>query len=261
MNTVRHAEWAALARAVCESPGDDLRRLVAADWLEEHGDVEHAEFVRAGVEAPQQVLPAVCEGAHGDTPRLAMADGLDGLLDPWRIAQGGGGSDPLSGRAQELWSEHGDDWLWPLPALLQGVLQWECKTRRGFVDFLHLPPGPFVRDAAAIFQYHPITRVYFRVGRAFEWTPDPTCIGDRSSGRYRSAELLDEDMTARGARSLRVPGPVFPHLAGVGTPCELRGSRAIFARPVIGREAVSRAAVAFGRARAGLPPLTWPDDL
>jgi uncharacterized protein (TIGR02996 family) len=262
MNAVRRPEWAALARAICEKPGDDLRRLVAADWLEEQGDEAHAEFVRAGVaEAPRQVLVAICEGLHGDTPRLVTADGPDGIVSPWRMAQGGGALDPPSERAQDLWSEHADSWLWPLPALLQGVLQWGALNRRGFVDFLQLPPGAFIQDAAAIFQYHPVTRAHLRVGGPGEWSWDRTCVGDRSSGRYHSAELLDEDMTARGAQSLRVPGPIFPYLAGVGTPCKLRGSRAIFARPVLGREAVSRAAVAFGRARAGLPPLTWPDDL
>jgi len=36
------AEWSALLKAVVDSPADDLPRLVAADWLEEHGDAERA---------------------------------------------------------------------------------------------------------------------------------------------------------------------------------------------------------------------------
>src|SRR5262249_44727116 len=37
----------AFIRAIRESPGDDTVRLVYADWLEEHGDPERAEFIRA----------------------------------------------------------------------------------------------------------------------------------------------------------------------------------------------------------------------
>ena len=39
-------EWSALLQAVVESPADDLPRLVAADWLDEHGDAERAEIIR-----------------------------------------------------------------------------------------------------------------------------------------------------------------------------------------------------------------------
>ena len=39
-----------LIRAVSEEPGDDLTRLVLADWLEEHGEGQRGTFVRSGVE-------------------------------------------------------------------------------------------------------------------------------------------------------------------------------------------------------------------
>ena len=39
-------EWGAFLAAVATSPDDDLPRLVAADWLEESGDTERAEFIR-----------------------------------------------------------------------------------------------------------------------------------------------------------------------------------------------------------------------
>ena len=35
-----------LLRAIIESPEDDASRLVYSDWLEEHGDIERAEFIR-----------------------------------------------------------------------------------------------------------------------------------------------------------------------------------------------------------------------
>jgi uncharacterized protein (TIGR02996 family) len=43
-------EERALVRAVLEEPGDDLPRLVFADWLEEHGQAERAEFCRVQCE-------------------------------------------------------------------------------------------------------------------------------------------------------------------------------------------------------------------
>jgi uncharacterized protein (TIGR02996 family) len=42
---------AALLKAVCRAPADDLPRLVYADWLEEHGREERAEFIRLQIEA------------------------------------------------------------------------------------------------------------------------------------------------------------------------------------------------------------------
>jgi len=39
-------ERAELLRTVIESPDDDAPRLVFADWVEEHGEHERAEFIR-----------------------------------------------------------------------------------------------------------------------------------------------------------------------------------------------------------------------
>jgi uncharacterized protein (TIGR02996 family) len=39
----------ALYEAILAAPADDLPRLVYADWLEEHGDAERAEFIRAQI--------------------------------------------------------------------------------------------------------------------------------------------------------------------------------------------------------------------
>jgi uncharacterized protein (TIGR02996 family) len=47
-------EWVALLAAVRAAPDDDLPRLVAADWLDERGEPDRAEFVRLQVEAARQ---------------------------------------------------------------------------------------------------------------------------------------------------------------------------------------------------------------
>jgi uncharacterized protein (TIGR02996 family) len=54
----------ALLDAVWESPYDDAVRLVYSDWLEEHGEVERAAFIRV------QVRRACMHGAAPDWPEL-----------------------------------------------------------------------------------------------------------------------------------------------------------------------------------------------
>jgi uncharacterized protein (TIGR02996 family) len=61
-------EWQALLRGICAEPYDDLRRLVAADWLTEHGEEEYAEFVRVQV-----------EGGDATEPTPDLGDWLDSL--------------------------------------------------------------------------------------------------------------------------------------------------------------------------------------
>lgn len=48
-------ERESLLAAVCADPGNDLPRLVYADWLEENGDPHRARFIRAQVEADQYI--------------------------------------------------------------------------------------------------------------------------------------------------------------------------------------------------------------
>src|SRR5262245_40576311 len=43
-------EDVALLQEIVESPDDDLPRLVYADWLDDHGQAERAEFIRVQVE-------------------------------------------------------------------------------------------------------------------------------------------------------------------------------------------------------------------
>ena len=78
---------------------DDTPRLVYADWLEENGQDERAEFIRVQVERAR--LPA------------------------WDAAQV-----RLRLREQELLKQHGEEWLAEMPAV-EGA-KWE-GFRRGIV--------------------------------------------------------------------------------------------------------------------------------
>src|SRR4051812_32622743 len=87
----------ALFRAICEQPDEDTPRLVYADWLEEGGDPDRAEFIRLQ-----------CELA--------------------RLPEDGDGH-PLGRRARELLVEHEEEWAGPL----KGLVMWS-RFRRGFVE-------------------------------------------------------------------------------------------------------------------------------
>lgn len=50
---------AALLRSILASPEEDLPRLVYADWCEENGESERAEFIRVGVELARTVEPPI----------------------------------------------------------------------------------------------------------------------------------------------------------------------------------------------------------
>ena len=78
----------ALLASVLASPDDDAPRLVYADWLEEHGEPERAEFVRRqcrGQEPNREVLYArVLHTTHDDTRGpLHLAEGNDWPIPDW----------------------------------------------------------------------------------------------------------------------------------------------------------------------------------
>ena len=113
----------------------DLRRepeaqdlpLVYADWLEDHGEPERAEFIRVNCE-----LAVLSED------------------DPGR-----GG---LSARAKELFTTHGEEWLRPFAAV--------CETsfsRRGLVEHLYVTDLPaFLERAPDIMAREPIHSLDFQ---------------------------------------------------------------------------------------------------
>jgi uncharacterized protein (TIGR02996 family) len=65
------ADHAGFLEAIGDEPDDDTPRLIYADWLEEHGEPERAEFIRLQCRAaslPKRLARAACGGAD----RLAV---------------------------------------------------------------------------------------------------------------------------------------------------------------------------------------------
>jgi uncharacterized protein (TIGR02996 family) len=53
------SEQNALLEAIFATPDDDTPRLVYADWLDEHGEPEYAEFIRLQIECAKQPNPVL----------------------------------------------------------------------------------------------------------------------------------------------------------------------------------------------------------
>jgi uncharacterized protein (TIGR02996 family) len=129
-------EREALLRAVCESPDDDTPRLVYADWLDENGEPERAEFIRVQI--------ALARGS--DEPRLKK-------------------------REQKLLAKFGNVWLEPVQQYIAEPwgFGWECDERgwefdRGFLSRLFVAGETgeeFFTAADNLFQEYPLRTLWF----------------------------------------------------------------------------------------------------
>jgi uncharacterized protein (TIGR02996 family) len=117
---------AAFFEAIRADPGDDVARLVFADWLDEHGEPGRAEFIRLQIAL-----------ARGTVPRAEV--------------------EAIEKRADELLFRHREEWL---PGC-EGV-DWMVGFRRGFGDVVVIPPGEgeaFAQKAARLFALAPILEI------------------------------------------------------------------------------------------------------
>ena len=128
-------ERGAILRRILEEPDEDTHRLVFADWLEENGEPERAEFIRLTVD-------------------LARRERAGEEVD---------GGSPEAEREIQLWEHRAvyDSLCAGLPpdALPLELLR---NTSRGFVSEIHLPTAAFLEHAATIFRAHPVTRVVLK---------------------------------------------------------------------------------------------------
>jgi uncharacterized protein (TIGR02996 family) len=175
---------AAFLEAIREHPGDDAPRLVYADWLDEHGDPDRAEFIRTQC-------------------RLA---GL-GEDDPAR--------DALELRERALLAGHGAAWREELPP-------WARKGavfRRGFVEGVTARAGQFVRGAGALFAAATVRHAWLTYPYNFQEPPsrpDPALAACPFLARLTSLKLGGSFGGAVGDDGVRTL-VASPHLANLET--------------------------------------------
>lgn len=137
----------ALVRGILAAPSDDAPRLVYADWLEELGRPEDAEFIRVQIELARLGF----DGAfHVDAlGRLQRLPGhierlQDRQLELW---MGGRGRpdlpDDLQTWAMYVHTQHGQS----------------LRIRRGFVERIACFGDVFLEVAAGLFRHQPVVQV------------------------------------------------------------------------------------------------------
>ena len=119
---------AALLKAILAAPADDLPRLVYADWLDENGQPERAEFVRTEIEMATMMPDRDTAPSARDQPRYR----------------------PLERRAGELWNAHYQTWFPGLDKYAD-----EYQTHRGFPYHAAVAARRFVTHSAALFRIAP----------------------------------------------------------------------------------------------------------
>jgi uncharacterized protein (TIGR02996 family) len=208
----------ALLRAICENPDDDAPRLIYADWLDEHGRTEDAEFIRVQIELARQKVTA--QYREHDDGFFRYPANIERLIV----------------RQTQLWSKSKAPPDLPNElksfATLTGLGVEYFFVRRGFVEQISLFTKRFLRIAKRLFSTQPITQVILvdrqpsSTGRGFIWI--------RGCQDKRRDELPEELW----------PFILEAHIAATKVGIE-EGALA----------ALNSACVSYGRIQAGHPPL------
>ena len=153
----------ALIRSVLATPADDAPRLVYADWLEEQGRPEDAEFVRVQIELARMGF-----------------DGAFHVDSQGRLQRMPAHIERLQERQLELWSggagrpdvpESMGNW----PMFIHPMQSQGLRIRRGFVERMASFTDIYLEVAGGLFTRQPVNHV-----RLVDLTP----FHDRRKGVY-----------------------------------------------------------------------------
>ncbi len=166
------SERAALVAAVASAPADDLPKFVFADWLDENGEPERAEFVRLQIAARREAeqFPPVIDKAklsriydlffaHYRVWLRPVYEALGQRLPTFNFSASP--RDSLDVASSELAYTHRGE---------PGPLR-KAVFRDGFMEAVHLDTWRVGTDAflADTFAAEPITDVYLRMWRSGVW--------------------------------------------------------------------------------------------
>ena len=150
---------AALLAGIAADPDNDLRRLVFADWLDDHGEPARAEFIRLQIDGPRVTDPAEWKSLDARVREVFRDHAADWFapflraLDPERHIPTAYAFNPGGGRTCGIDCRHDSP---SSAAYVRGA-----AVRRGFVEVLMLnlaalPAGSSVAAALAI---EPVTKL------------------------------------------------------------------------------------------------------
>jgi uncharacterized protein (TIGR02996 family) len=265
-------EWRALLRSICEVPHDDLPRLVAADWLDEHErsvpciycDGRGWHYNDRGGNIGVQSHCEACNGAgyvsngYADCAEFIRLQVEIARIDAPTLSEIKSGAYPdhkeLRLRERALWTiptidinawYPGIDGLAYSPELhnisFSGV---SGLVSRGFVGSIRLTSEQFEQHATELFTQHPITEMVlcgrkpFRDGanhsQTWWWSPPTT---GRTAENY--LDVLPQKIIDRIRKKFGVGAPYDPG----------------FTSYELAMKALSDVCVSIGRELAKLPPL------
>jgi uncharacterized protein (TIGR02996 family) len=145
----------ALLAAIRQAPDDDAPRLVYADWLDEHGDPDQAEFIRVQVE----IDPYRRADSDLDRWRLAVIDlHLDRPVPadfPAELRQYA----ELARREAEILKARKWKWVGPVAAVNDNLAsRLTVAFRRGFAEEVALTTAAFLEGADDVRSACPMLR-------------------------------------------------------------------------------------------------------
>jgi len=158
----------ALLQAILDAPAEDAPRLIYADWLEENGDPDRAEFIRVQYELAQVddeiVTLGKCQCLPDPTvpcPRCREGKRRDLWWQRDKLRQRVAIllSNPC---ADFAYQSNAFRWLEPLTSagILLGVSWLDVAVfRRGFIQSVACPKDDWIRHGPAIVRQHPVERV------------------------------------------------------------------------------------------------------
>lgn len=199
---------AALLAAVKADPDADTPRLLFADWCDDNGEPERAEFVRANVTLSRAPRSGCCDRV-GNT-LAADPPGVVPCACPWAeltrrhgdLLPAGGFPGCLPFEAVHCWADHGPD---PVPPGRR--VNWV----RGFVDRVACPAADWLAHADAILAEHPVRAVRLttvpEIHRLDVWK---TLYALSSTGPWYDARELTQVAIRHGGTypGLETPGTV-----------------------------------------------------
>lgn len=238
-------ERTAFLKAICDEPREDAHRLVYADWLEEYGEGERAEFIRVQVALSFPTLGPDGTGDSGERYRLVRRERelylcvvrsfVDDILDPHTHC-----------RVVDVNTAQYDSAPGNRNPQNGSII---ATANRGFLSAVRLRQDDFLKRAASIFASHPVTSVALS-------DRNPLAFEGRFLWHNADHRLTSSDYDGDARPSDHIAGVLFDRLDGfIPRPGRVTEMVKGYDTRAAAVAALSRVCVPHGREVASLPAL------